>query len=86
MKKKYFFLIKFHYLFILLLAFTINDNYLSADQSIVLNDSAKSFIPKGIEFSIDLLSKESIDDIQIKFKGELRDYQLKLIDNKDRKF
>ena len=41
MKKKYFFLIKFHYLFILLLAFTINASYLSADQSIVLNDSAK---------------------------------------------
>ncbi|MAV14690.1 MAG: hypothetical protein CL705_02380 [Chloroflexi bacterium] len=72
MKKKYFFLIKFHYLFILLVAFTINANYLSADQSIVLNDSAKSFIPKGIEFSIDLLSKESIDDIQIKFKVDGR--------------
>ena len=74
MKKKYFFLIKFHYLFVLLVAFTINANYLSADQSIVLNDSAKSFIPKGIEFSIDLLSKESIDDIQIKLQNEILNF------------
>ena len=37
-----------------------------------MNDSAKSLIPKGIEFSIDLLSKENIEDIQVKFKVQGR--------------
>jgi len=67
MKYIYYFLFKLNYLFIFLF-FIIYANYISAEQSIIKNDSAKSLIPKGIEFSIDLLSIESIEDIQVKFK------------------
>ncbi len=67
MKYIYYFLFKLNYLFIFLI-FIIYANYISADQSIIKNDAAKSLIPKGIEFSIDLLNIESIEDIQVKFK------------------
>ena len=59
-------------LFIFLIVIFLNINYLSADQSIVSNDSAKSLIPRGIEFNIDVLNKENIEDIQVKFKVQGR--------------
>ena len=49
-------------LFIFLIVIFLNINYLSADQSIVSNDSAKSLIPRGIEFNIDVLNKENIEN------------------------
>ena len=84
MKYIYNFLFKVHFLFIFLLVFIINTNYLSADQSIVMNDSAKSLIPKGIEFSIDLLTKENIEDVQVKFKVQGRkSFQYEYLDLDD---
>ena len=71
-------------LFIFLIVIFLNINYLSADQSIVSNDSAKSLIPKGIEFSIDLLTKENIEDIQVKFKVQGRkSFQYEYLDLDD---
>ncbi|MBM01524.1 MAG: hypothetical protein CL762_02255 [Chloroflexi bacterium] len=63
---------KSNYLFIFLIVFFVNINYLSADQTIVNNDSAKSLIPMGIEFNIDVLNRENIEDIQVKFKVQGR--------------
>ena len=73
MKKYISSFIKIQPLFILLIIFgNLSTQQLSADQNIVQNDTAKSFMPKGIEFQIDILKKENIEDVQVKFKVDGR--------------